>query len=234
MKIVGIVSQWASWLIAFLLGAASSGLVWDEMSHQLVERGWTQKLCHSFIKVGARAVPCGARDEYVRQSLGEIEEKLAGRRHLAAVIASLSCAVTLEARVWVLTYTLVSLSTFHSIYFAADLWVINFGKLSPDDPLYEILNCNVLATLVFGTGLLAEMRSAGGLNNLLEVYQHSKWLRLASLSAYVIWLISCIVSIPVLYDSGYTVGGVLLSTTSVITALSIVTMVQLQSESKTV
>ena len=228
MKVLNVIFQWIGWFTAFLCGAAASGLVWDEMSHQLIKRGWTQKLCHVLIKAGARAMPREQRNEYIKQSLGTIEELLSTKRHLAAVRVSITFATTLEAQMYILLLTTMWLSAFvstssivSSVISSVDLW-----KLTLAIPRYRIENAviSVGASGVFMFWYVYRLKTSAIFPNTRRFYRVSKQLLSLLGFGYVLWLIFVVTHISGLFEDGYIYAGFLLSILSLLSGFLTVTI----------
>ncbi len=235
MKILSVISQWASWLIAFLFSAAASGLIWDEMSHQLVKRGWTQKLCHLLIKAGARAIPHEQRNEYIRQSLGTIEELLSNKRHLAAVRISITFATTLEAQMYMFAYATLWLSAFTgaSSVISSIVSTVDLRELSLAIPRYKAENAvlSMGASGIFMLWYVHLLKGSVAFPTIHKFYKLSRWLLSFLGFGYVFWLIYGVTHIPALFEDGYMYAGFLLSILSFLSVFwAVTTAAWLQSQ----
>lgn len=78
------------WLWGFLFGSILSGLVWDEINHQITYRGITQKICYLFINMASKQFKnTDDRKDYIYNAVATIEHQLSERRHLNALKHSL-------------------------------------------------------------------------------------------------------------------------------------------------
>jgi divalent metal cation (Fe/Co/Zn/Cd) transporter len=134
-QVFGFLLDIVIWLWGFLFGSILSGLVWDEINHQITHRGITQKICHFFIVLASHQFKnINARRDYFQTSVATIEHLLSERRHLNALWQSLSLA-------W---------NSYLSLYLLLALYSSVFGFTA--FKLYQPLNV-LEAVVAFSIGL---------------------------------------------------------------------------------
>ncbi len=82
--------KWLSVVISFVVGVIVSGLMWDELSHQMAKRGWTKRVCDWTIFLGCQLQPARYRGEYQKQAEADVAKLLSDKRHLAAIRVGMS------------------------------------------------------------------------------------------------------------------------------------------------
>lgn len=122
----------AIWLWGFLFGSVLSGLVWDEINHQITHRGIMQKICHLFIALAAKQYESKeARTEYIQTALATVEKELVDRRHLKALSVSISLIWNSRTRRFIIfVFYFVTLTSVATPYlFHAGDWKFAFLAL---------------------------------------------------------------------------------------------------------
>ena len=133
-QIAAFLASFTGYVFSFLFGTLLSGLVWDELSHQIKERGIVQKICHAIIALASKRIPEESRDEFVRVVVSEIEYKLSDKRYLSAFLNSFSVYWSIGLAVFVFTVLhLICMSVSFYLIWASksDNIFVLFGAAAP-------------------------------------------------------------------------------------------------------